>query len=163
MLMLDLAKQGKQELHVLFFPSLHAPSHLSDPMKERGSLFIPGEKESLSGQRENWEHAWVQDTCLARLLNILHHVPSSDAPANNFPLFPLSNRDKVYIVLHVVFEWRSQKFLTERNFHYSITKPRITRTCHGKTQSQFHYWERTLISFTYFCSISVLAIALSVT
>ena len=53
MLMLDLAKQGKQELHTLSFPSLHAPSHLFDPMKGRGPLSVPGEKESFSGQGGN--------------------------------------------------------------------------------------------------------------
>lgn len=46
MWMLDLAKQGKQELHTLSFPSLHAPSHPSDPMKGRGPLSVPGEKVS---------------------------------------------------------------------------------------------------------------------
>jgi len=36
MLMLDLAKQGKQELQTLSFPSRHALRHTSNPMKGSG-------------------------------------------------------------------------------------------------------------------------------
>lgn len=50
MLISDLTKQGKQELHTFSFLSLHALSHPCGPMKGRGPVPILREKESLLGQ-----------------------------------------------------------------------------------------------------------------
>lgn len=45
MLMSDLTKQGKQELHTFSFLSLYALSHANDPMKGKEPVPILCEKE----------------------------------------------------------------------------------------------------------------------
>lgn len=115
--MLYLVKQVKQ-LHTLSFqpPLCSEPS--AWPHEGERAAVHTGWKRASFRQEGNWIHALVQVTCIAQLLNFLHHIPPSDAPSDSFPLFLLFNRDKVCIVLHVIFGWRSQKSVTERNFHY---------------------------------------------
>lgn len=160
MLISDLTKQGKQELHTFSFLSLHALSHPYGPMKGRGPVPTLCEKESLLGQERKWEQVWAQDACLEWLLNVLPHVPPSDAPSDSFPLFSFSNRDKLYTAAHHIWT----KIPNWEEFPLFITKPRTTRTCCVvKCSPAALLGKHTLISLKHFYSISILARVLSVT
>lgn len=89
-------------------------------MKGRGPLFVPGEKESQTFRARGELRTGLGT---GHLLGTAPERPPScipsDATSASFPLFPLSNRDKLGIVLHVILGQRSQKSVTQRNFHYS--------------------------------------------